>query len=173
MAPSTVGIMVWRLHETIVPRPDFVYSLADIGLLSLMELWLGIIVACLPTLAPLLKTYVKPALSKLSLRSSSNRNSAQQQKPRNVLNTIGGSGPNSSVNSRRNKVYEMGSDSSSCGDLDEEQLTGEQLTGEPGMVTTECAYSPRIERPRGCVCGAQGGGIYVQQAIRTEDTWKR
>ncbi|KAL2259509.1 hypothetical protein VTK26DRAFT_6799 [Humicola hyalothermophila] len=64
----TIGVMGWRIDVTIesTKHPDFSHSLADIALISLLELWLGIIVACIPTLAPILKKYGKPALQKIS-----------------------------------------------------------------------------------------------------------
>lgn len=60
--------MAWRLQFTIATLhdTDFVFNLYDIGLISLLELWLGVIAACIPTLGPLLKSYVKPALTKLT-----------------------------------------------------------------------------------------------------------
>lgn len=64
----TIGVMAWRLQFTIATLhdPDFVFNLYDIGLISLLELWLGVIAACIPTLGPLLKSYVKPVLTKLT-----------------------------------------------------------------------------------------------------------
>ncbi|PHH85875.1 hypothetical protein CDD83_11048 [Cordyceps sp. RAO-2017] len=55
----TIGTTVWRIVFIITSRtdPDFFYSLFYLGLLSSLELQLGGIVACVPTLAPLIKTY--------------------------------------------------------------------------------------------------------------------
>lgn len=71
---STIGIMAWRLQFTIstLNDTDFVFNLFDIGLISLLELWLGIIAACIPTLGPLLKTYVKPVITRLTELSDGN-----------------------------------------------------------------------------------------------------
>ncbi|ORY67016.1 uncharacterized protein BCR38DRAFT_407036 [Pseudomassariella vexata] len=72
----TIGIMCWRLEATVQSskNPDFTFTLANIGLISMLELWLGIICACIPTLTPLLKTYVNPALKKIvSIGSSATR----------------------------------------------------------------------------------------------------
>ncbi|KAL6861929.1 hypothetical protein J3F83DRAFT_746202 [Trichoderma novae-zelandiae] len=70
----TIAIMAWRLQFTIstVNDTDFVYNLFDIGLISMLELWLGIIAACIPTLGPLLKTYVKPVITRLTELSDGN-----------------------------------------------------------------------------------------------------
>jgi hypothetical protein len=157
--------MCWRLQATITSasNPDFVYSLANIGLLSLLELWLGVIVACIPTLAPLLRAYVKPVVTKLSYANTSDR----QMKMQNVNATIGGSTPNGT--GRPRKIYsELGDDNSSYGDLDEEHLTGGVVA-----VTTECKYAPRSEASVSRDGHHKNSpGIYVQQAIRTQDSWQ-
>ncbi|KAL7930097.1 hypothetical protein V8C35DRAFT_324531 [Trichoderma chlorosporum] len=64
----TIAIMAWRLQFTIATLndTDFVFNLFSIGLISLLELWLGIIAACIPTLGPLLKTYIKPVITRLT-----------------------------------------------------------------------------------------------------------
>lgn len=69
----TIGVMCWRLQATTVSLkdPDFTYHFSDIGLISCLELWLGIIVNCMPTLGPLVIVYVKPAISKLKSFASS------------------------------------------------------------------------------------------------------
>ncbi|KAI1852845.1 hypothetical protein JX265_009818 [Neoarthrinium moseri] len=75
----TIGVMLWRIAATkkSVDEPDGTYWMTDIALIALLELWLGFIVACIPTLAPLLKAYVKPAVSKL--RSISGLDQRSQQ----------------------------------------------------------------------------------------------
>ncbi|KAJ4387614.1 hypothetical protein N0V93_008210 [Gnomoniopsis smithogilvyi] len=61
---ATIAVMIWRVVWTHQYRtnPDFTTYLGWIGLVSQFELWLGLIVACIPTLAPLFKTFVSPAL---------------------------------------------------------------------------------------------------------------
>lgn len=60
--------MAWRIQATYASThdPDFVYALATIGLISGLELWLGIIVACMPTIPPVIQAYVQPAFHRLS-----------------------------------------------------------------------------------------------------------
>ena len=60
--------MAWRIQATYVTthNPDFAYTLATIGLISGLELWLGIAVACMPTIAPLMQAYVRPAFQRLT-----------------------------------------------------------------------------------------------------------
>ena len=81
--------MAWRIQITNngISQSDFVYGLGLIGLVSFLELWLGIIVVCLPTLAPLFAKYIKPVLSKITKPS---RRPGQRQL-REAQNTIGGS----------------------------------------------------------------------------------
>lgn len=49
--------MIWRIiwTERYRANPDFTTYLSKIGIVSGFELWLGIIVACIPTLAPLFR----------------------------------------------------------------------------------------------------------------------
>ncbi|KAI3322051.1 integral membrane protein [Xylariaceae sp. AK1471] len=64
----TIATLAWRLAVTIEASKyplDFTYYLATIGLISLLEVWLSIIVGSLPTLAPVVNSKVKPAIRKL------------------------------------------------------------------------------------------------------------
>ena len=67
--------MSWRIQVTVqsVTQTDFVHGLGKIGLVTHLEIWLGIIVACLPTLAPLYSRYLSPVLSRASRKSSERR----------------------------------------------------------------------------------------------------
>lgn len=60
--------MCWRLQATTatLDDPDFTHYFTDIGLISCLELWLGVIVNCMPTLGPLFKTYMKPMFSRVN-----------------------------------------------------------------------------------------------------------
>ncbi|CAJ2505020.1 Uu.00g124140.m01.CDS01 [Anthostomella pinea] len=72
----TIATLGWRLAVTIEASKhplDFSYYLSTIGLVSLLEVWLSIIVGCLPTLAPVFNLKVKPAISKM--RSTGNHSS--------------------------------------------------------------------------------------------------
>ncbi|KAL9120138.1 MAG: hypothetical protein Q9187_003308 [Circinaria calcarea] len=62
-----VAVMGWRIQITVasLTKADFVYGLGNIGVASHLELWLGIIIACLPTLVPLFSKYLKPFASKI------------------------------------------------------------------------------------------------------------
>ncbi len=84
----TVGIMSWRIQVTVqsVTQNDFVWGLGTIGLISHLELWLGLIVACVPTLAPLVNKYIRPTFTKWY--SGSKRSGPGQL--REAQSTIGG-----------------------------------------------------------------------------------
>lgn len=59
--------MCWRLEATLksIDDPDFSVTLSQVALPALLELWLGIICACMPTLNPLFRTYVASSAGKL------------------------------------------------------------------------------------------------------------
>lgn len=65
--------MLWRVVWTHKYRtnPDFTTYLGWIGLVSQFELWFGVIVACIPTLAPFLKTFFQPVITKMTKKSAS------------------------------------------------------------------------------------------------------
>ncbi|KAJ4416152.1 hypothetical protein N0V82_006912 [Gnomoniopsis sp. IMI 355080] len=98
---TTIGVMFWRIPVTIQSANDgdFTYHLLTIALITMLELWLGIIVACIPTLAPLLNRYVKPAVVDL-IKSIKNKtgggssNNTYGDNDRRAINlvTIGGTG---------------------------------------------------------------------------------
>lgn len=80
--------MCWRIvatRETVV-QTDFVWALGTIGLISFLELWLGFIVACTPTLVPLLRKYPGHALSKLYPYHTKRRDAQLHE----AQNSIGG-----------------------------------------------------------------------------------
>jgi hypothetical protein len=56
--------MAWRIQSTVVStkESDWNYGLYTTALQSHLELWLGIIAANLPTLAPLFARFIKPVV---------------------------------------------------------------------------------------------------------------
>jgi hypothetical protein len=90
-----MAIMAWRLAITVqsATQTDFVYGLANIGLAALLEVWLGIIVACVPVLAPLFKKYLKPMVTRLTKNTRGTAGSSMNKQSRGgPQHTIGGSG---------------------------------------------------------------------------------
>ena len=61
---SIVAIMSWRIQSTVVlsKDPDWNYGLYITALQSQLEIWLGIVAANLPTLAPLISRFITPAI---------------------------------------------------------------------------------------------------------------
>ncbi|KAF6811047.1 integral membrane protein [Colletotrichum sojae] len=166
----TIAIMIWRLVNTVVTIGDldFVYNLHDIGLISLLELWIGVAIACLPTLGPLLKTYVKPAVSKIGSKLT---NPSTDRGAKIHLQNMSGSHQGSRLNTRR--TYDkLGDTTVSYADVDLERGgPGKPVAVDAGphAVTTRCQYEPGAEAPRD-----SRPVIYVQQDITTsQDSWKR
>lgn len=124
--------MAWRLAATkrAVDNPDLSYWQTDIALISLLELWLGIIVACIPTLAPLAKTYVKPVVSKLRSLSYGSRHTAKQISLDNL-----GSSQQTKASRASRRYHVMGED--------DHPLVPGETTGVPGLaITTEISSVP-------------------------------
>ncbi|OHE90562.1 integral membrane protein [Colletotrichum orchidophilum] len=153
MGAATIAIMIWRLINTIttIGDVDFVYNLHDIGLVSLLELWIGIIIACLPTLGPLFKTYIKPAVAKFGSKLTNPSTDKGQINLKDLTNSSGG---NSARHPRR--TYDKLGDNTSVVDLERAELT------------TKCQFSPGTEAPMG-----SKPVIYVHQDIASQESWKR
>lgn len=87
--------MAWRNYLQVQPinKTDYVYAAGLIGLPNFLELWLGIIVACLPTLTPLYTKYLKPAYSTMrgnsyqSESESGGRGSSGQREVRRTFSS--------------------------------------------------------------------------------------
>lgn len=88
--------MCYRVYITFNAPADPMLALADTGLMSCFEVWLGLIAACMPTMAPFFVQYVKPAYSKLasmvSGNASSGRSAGLADHDGVRLQTFGGSG---------------------------------------------------------------------------------
>lgn len=70
---SVTAIMAWRLQITLEPTTldDVTFGLGPVCLVSSLELWIGIIAACMPTLSPLYMHYITPFIS--SVRGTSKK----------------------------------------------------------------------------------------------------
>lgn len=157
--------MCYRLYETVHSNPDPIRALAEVGLLSSIELFLGIIVACMPTMAPIFINYIKPVISKLS--SLSGRSSRRSSTDRNGLphhnaglNTIGGSGP-SSKGSRKQYA-----------DLEKSYTYQERDSGELPLVAVPRNVHTNIEHDGGDSPPSREG-IYVQHQFHSQDVHDR
>ncbi|TGO89838.1 hypothetical protein BPOR_0091g00040 [Botrytis porri] len=80
--------MCYRLELTARRPSDLMIAIAKIRVLSNLELWIGIVVACLPTMKPFVD------LSKLSHKlHGSSAVSTKDESPQLQLRTFGGFGP--------------------------------------------------------------------------------
>lgn len=154
--------MCYRITRTVggSVNPDPMLAMAEIGLLSNLEIWLGIIVACLPTMAPVLRTYVQPGLSKLSSKfyGSSGSPSKGEETPRNLPRPFGNSGGPSSHIKGHNNYTELSEVFTYRGDDSELRLVSDKRA----MVRTDCEYGNSRAPPL-------RNGIYVQQQFQTCD----
>lgn len=84
--------MGWRIQVTVlaVTQTDFVYGLGNIGLVAHLEVWLGMIIACLPTLPPLYSKYLSPVLSRITGLSGK---STEPRQLKEAQRSIGSSEP--------------------------------------------------------------------------------
>jgi hypothetical protein len=146
-----------RLYNTIHTNPDPMISLVNIGLLSSLELWLGIVVACMPTMGPLFLTYIKPAFSKVYGRSTDKHIDLRDM---GGVNTIGGSGPSNEGRHFRKAYQEIGSSFTS-----QDIESGDLPLVAPGKATlqTNCEHYERAV-PR-----SRDDGIYVQKQFHTQE----
>ena len=140
--------MCWRLEATaktvLYPTDDPLYELLEVGLIVMLELWLGVIVACVPTLVPLLTRYVAPVIAKtlssLSVRrSKGSKGSVQSQMP---LETIG-------AKRSRKKYWELGASQDALTTTFNDAITAEVTSNtpphdlEPGTVHVQKDFDLR------------------------------
>lgn len=152
----TIAIMCYRLKETVHTDPDPMIATARIGLLSNLELWLGIIVACLPTMAPVFRAYVQPGFSKLSHKLyGSSGQSTKEGTPRVQLKTFGGSGP---TKSKSHSDYTELSERSTFTDQGSDQL--HLVANGIFKLHTECEFVNTQPVPN-------NDGIHVQKQFQT------
>ncbi|XXH05347.1 hypothetical protein Hte_011773 [Hypoxylon texense] len=144
----TIGVMCWRIAAAARTRsnPDYTYNFPLTAVLSFCELWLGIIVACIPTLAPLLNAYIKPAFKRFtSTFTNTNKSTRGSNCEMMHFDDIGG------VDRSGGKYCEL-----------EDGSDDRILRSNPALgiaITTECAYEP----PRGAPFAASNASaIHVQ-----------
>ena len=147
--------MAWRVKITSDPYyADYIFALGLVGLTSFLELWFGLIVACVPTLAPLAKHYVTPALSKLYRRSGSHSGGIQL---REAQNTIGGGSNSKRARRQYGKIDEetardlldskyMGNSRATAGQTTSHDGLDEEATQEPGAIEVTRDFDVQFER---------------------------
>lgn len=152
--------MAYRITRTVGSsvNPDPMLAMAEIGLLSNLEIWLGIIVACMPTLAPVLRTYVQPSLIRLSQKLyGSSAPSKDEQTPRMPLRTYGGSAaPAFYAHGHQNQP----------GFTDKHSYSGND-SGELGLVWDSTSFVQTNCASGGTNVPYHHGGIHVQKQFQT------
>ncbi|KAI1125603.1 hypothetical protein F5Y10DRAFT_279366 [Nemania abortiva] len=68
----TIAFVIWRLVVIQQTRasPDWVDTLCQVGVIAALEVYLGIIAVCIPTLGPLFNAYLKPLMNRLGISNS-------------------------------------------------------------------------------------------------------
>lgn len=129
-----VGIMGWRIKITVesTTQTDFVYGLGNIGLVTHLEVWIGITVACLPTLAPFYAVYLAPMISKLSNTSAKH---TSKRKLKEAQHTIGSSDSRGFMKRNFNRL-----DSETLLELEEGRVSGKNqaMVSSPATNKDNC-----------------------------------
>lgn len=136
--------MIWRVVWTHKYRtnPDFTTYLGWIGLVSQFELWLGLIVACIPTLAPLFKTFVNPTLRRITGKSASDPAETNESSRKIALQPVS----NTTVRNGYRKLY--GSQDHITHDLETRDIeigrhhgsSGSRAINLPAAVISHCSF---------------------------------
>ncbi|KAK4160557.1 hypothetical protein QBC43DRAFT_112196 [Cladorrhinum sp. PSN259] len=163
----TIGIMIWRIHDLITQKEgDFVHNMPTLALTTTLELWICIIIACIPTMGPVLKTYIKPIVTKMT--GSSRSTGKTPSNPRNIL-TFGRGNASNKKRGLYSNVTGLGSQDPisdehyvPASDSDPRMTTRVTSDTSPsdvelGMVKPSETYHPNSHA---------GGGIHVHHEIR-------
>ncbi|GAP87232.1 putative integral membrane protein [Rosellinia necatrix] len=152
----TIALVFYRLSVTLRTRasPDWTASLCEVGIIAALEVHLGIIAVCIPTLGPLFNAYVKPVLNRWGIAKTTAGSRLGPKK--SFLATIGGT----NTNKRTQKGYTEFSDS-----VDQIVTRDNSIkltpTGE-GKVVVDIAFEP-IKETR--TPDHPQSGIHVQRDI--------
>lgn len=166
--------MCYRLYAAIHPSAGSSSDNATQGIFSFLELWIGVIVACMPTMAPIFVNYILPLAtsihSKLFGSGSSANDSFNMRHLRAAIddpavNTFHRSGPDSH---KKRRIHSLPDDSTlavgTYGHYGED--SGDlhvRLVSPPAnaYLQTDCATAPdETTQSR--------DGIYVKQGFHTD-----
>ncbi|KAI1203455.1 hypothetical protein F5X97DRAFT_330143 [Nemania serpens] len=154
----TIALVFWRLVVTQQTREsaDWTATLCLVGIIASLEVYLGIIAICIPTLGPLFNAYVKPFLNRLGFMKTSAVSGAKKV----YLETIGGSGSN-----KRSRGYAPFSDSVDkiISNDDSIKLTPIAEGKVTSKVTSQSTFRPIHETSRSLE--RDRDGIHVQRDI--------
>ena len=138
--------MAWRNWLQVQPmnKTDYVYAAGVIGLPNFLEVWLGIIVACLPTLTPIYAKYVKPVYS--SMRGESYPSGSGSNSAREAQNTFGGGGHHRGGQRFKHDIW----DDASFFDVEEGKMSS-TVSRETQLYEYPSAPAPFVPKgPSGC-----------------------
>ncbi|KAI0805537.1 hypothetical protein GGR55DRAFT_690563 [Xylaria sp. FL0064] len=148
----TIALVIWRLVVTERTRGtlDWTASLCQVGEIAQLEILLGIIAVCIPTLGPLFNAYLKPVLIRMGLTSN-------QSKPagNSYLVTFGSSGK------KKSRKYDTLNDSADHIVSRDEESIKLTPTAE-GKIVSECTFQDTYARNHG------RDGIRVQRDIEAQ-----
>jgi len=172
--------MSYRVYEAVHPNPDGVVAIADQGVLAFLELWVGIIVACMPTMAPIFVNYIFPLATKLtskinstwsaklSSRLSSDRNANSNNRlwganpgASGGVSTFGRSGLDSQKRRRYSGFMDASIDFHNL--KDDASSSGDSESCNNAGLRTECE-PVRNQTPPG------PEGIYVKQEFQSRES---
>ncbi len=134
--------------------PDWTASVCEVGVIAALELYLGVIAVCIPTLGPLFNAYVRPILGKLGISTTTVKPSMNHL----YLKTFGSSGTN-----KRSRKYSELNDSA---DRIVSRDGSIKLTPTvDGKVVAECTSKPINETH---TPDNDRGGIRVQRDFEAQ-----
>lgn len=123
-------MMCWRAAAAHHTRssPDYTYNFPLTVIISFFELWLGIMAACIPTLAPLFRAYIEPVIHKLKSSLVSSRHGTDGVALTNLNDESNGIGRYSELEEVQN---------GSNGDSEDRRIPALRAA-----TTTRCIYEP-------------------------------
>ncbi|KAI1362620.1 hypothetical protein F5Y08DRAFT_269084 [Xylaria arbuscula] len=156
----TIALISWRLAVTLRTRGslDWTGSLCKVGEIAELELYLGIIAVCIPTLGPLFNAQVKPLLSKMGLSTAGTKKST----PNNMyLRTWGSSGTKNKKS--QNKYSELDESRDNIADKDDD-FTAFNPDGDRMLVSIGASKPREDQRMQ----SHSQEGIHVQRDIEAQ-----
>ncbi|KAI1111872.1 hypothetical protein F5Y14DRAFT_288999 [Nemania sp. NC0429] len=154
----TIALVIWRLVVTQQTResPDWTATLCTVGIIASLEIYLGIIAVCIPTLGPLFNEYLKPFLGRFGFMKTHPSASGARKL---YEDRVGGSGSN-----KRSRGYAAYGDSVDkiISHDDSMKLTPMGEGKVTSKVVSESGFKP-INETRSME--RAGDGIHVQRDI--------
>lgn len=176
LSNRNLGIMCYRLYAAIHSSGEISVDNVTQGIFGFLELWIGVIVACMPTMAPIFVNYILPLASTVHSRLFGSGPSADDSlnmgNMRAVIvdpavNTFHRSRPEGQKRRKKSLYPEDSTLATSTYAHDGPGTGSEELqvlvvsSPAKAQLQTDCATAQN-ERPQ------SQGGIYVQQGFHTQ-----